>query len=63
MDRRRQTYWKIQTWDAKLMTWRDVQVAYDAAEDAEAARPAGRSRLIEVTPRHRGPVPGSDRTR
>jgi hypothetical protein len=46
-------YYKVQTWDARGLTWRDVQRQH-------AAFPAGqRCRLVEVTMHGRRPLPES----
>lgn len=58
----RDAYWKVQVWNTRSFAWIDIQRAYDSYNEADAARPVGRTRIIEVTPLGRGPVPLSDRT-
>lgn len=59
-------YYKIQTYDPRSLTWRDVQRSYPSAADAVAAfrrdhtDPSIRVRVMEVTEAGRAPVPGTD---
>lgn len=54
-------YYKLQEWLPIALAWRDVQARHDTPEDAEAARPAGRTRIMEITERGRAPLAGSIR--
>jgi hypothetical protein len=49
------TYWKIQRWEARSLTWKDVQRTYDSEAAAWAAAPEG-ARLMEVSMAGRRPV-------
>lgn len=49
------TYWKIQLWEARSLTWKDIQRTYDSAEAAWAEAPEG-ARLMEVSMAGRKPI-------
>jgi len=49
------TYYKIQTWEARSLTWKDIQRSYDTAEQAWADAPEG-ARLMEVSEGGRRPL-------
>lgn len=54
-------YWKVQYWDARALTWRDVQHRHATPAAGRAAYlPGQRCRLMEVTVRGRAPLAGSD---
>lgn len=42
-------YYKLATWDAVSMTWRDGKRQYQTREEATAAAPTGKNRISEVT--------------
>jgi hypothetical protein len=49
------TYFKVQCYDTRSLTWRDIQKQHPTPEDAIAAFPAGeRCRVMEVTEKGRG---------
>lgn len=55
-------YYKIQWRDPVSMSWRDVQKAYEAPEDAYRDYLPGKlCRLMEITMAGRSPVQGSER--
>lgn len=49
------TYYKIQLWEARSLTWKDVQQSFDTAELAWEQAPEG-ARLMEVSMTGRRPV-------
>jgi len=50
-------YWKVQVWEDRSLTWKDVQKAHPSPEQAWAAAPAGQTvRLMHVYPGGRAPV-------
>jgi hypothetical protein len=54
-------YYKIQTWEAASLAWRDIQRAYPTAEAAQQGYPVGaRCRLMRITEAGRAPVSSSD---
>lgn len=54
-------YHKIQWYDVRSMTWRDVQKHYDTADEAIAAFPADkRCRVMFITEHGRYPLPSTE---
>lgn len=73
MSRRRQAgsvrfdpYWKVQWWDERSLTWRDIQKAHHSREEADQAidqEDNGTYRLMKVTETGRAPEPDSTRVK
>jgi hypothetical protein len=55
------TYYKIQCWEHRSLTWKDIQRAHATVDDAVAAAPAGERdvdwRIMEVAESGRQPLP------
>lgn len=55
-------YWKVQTWEARSLSWKDIQLAHHDLEsawriaDVEATRTGKTTRLMEITPSGRTPL-------
>lgn len=51
-------YWKVQRWEERSLTWKDVQQAHDteAAAWAAADKLPGQTRLMRIAPEGRAPV-------
>lgn len=50
-------YFKVQVWQPNSLAWKDIQRAYDTADEAWAACPAGQEcRLMRVYPGGREPI-------
>lgn len=51
-------YYKVQTWERRVMAWQDIQRMFTDEDEARAAFPAGkRCRLMLVTMNGRSPLP------
>jgi hypothetical protein len=51
-------YYKVQRWEERTLSWRDVQRSHPTPEAARAAYPPGaRCRVMEVTEQGRRPLP------
>ena len=51
-------YYKVQVWDARALTWRDVQQRHDTPQAARLAYLPGQTcRTMEITPQGRRPLP------
>ena len=49
------TYYKIQTWEERSLTWKDIQRSFDTEEAAWEQAPEG-ARLMEVSMAGRRPI-------
>lgn len=51
-------YYKVQTWEPRVMAWKDIQRMFPVEAEARAAFPTGkRCRLMLVTMDGRNPLP------
>jgi hypothetical protein len=50
-------YYKVQRWEARTLSWRDIQRSYPTVAAARAAFPPGeRCRVMEVSEQGRRPL-------